>query len=374
MSWQWIPAEITPVVGANALNSYTYNYEQFRPGYFIGKDKDKDLYLVALDTYYPNYNEAYSVISSMNNWIMVSDPNLCFKVSAYTSADVFKGETTVAQGGIGAGSQPYVNQDNQHTYFGKPSYNGGGLILQYSVSEGAYIIYDSAYRDINCEPVYSTNQLSGGLSGDHFWKSNVTDLDIYSGVDYGSVEGIRFNLAGAKDRVEAGDWGDDYTKYYIALPYLDYYKYSSPSEISAYDEYPAGEYTNPRTGETKTVGIKTYKGDDNSIWKGFRLNSTSNWNPPYYESVEHGRITYTKNTTDWGNAWVSPGGNKAPKYVYPNALSALPDSFTLKYFEYDEELSAYSEVLSASIQMAKGPYQILSSDSSILMGEFSQWR
>lgn len=373
MSWQWIPAEISPVVGGSSMQSYNYNYDQYKPGYYIGKNKDTGLFLVPLNNYYPRYNEADSVISSTNNWIMVTDPNLCFQVSAYTSADVLKGEYQLTQSDS-AGSQPYVNQTIQNTYFGKPVYHGAGVHLQYSISENAYIIYDTAYRGICCEPVYSTNQLSGGLSGDYFWKSNVTDLDIYSGVNYGSVSPIRFNLAGAYSQITEGGWDPDYTHYWLLLPYLDYFKYSSPAELSAYDEHPAGEYTNPRTGETKTVGIKTYKGDDNSIWKGFNLKSTSSWDRPYYESALHGKISYTKNTSDWGDAWVTPNGNKQPKYVYPNALSALPDHFTLKYFEYDEELSAYSEVLSNSIEMAKGPYQLLSSDSSVLMGEFSQWR
>lgn len=378
MSWQWIPAQIDAYVGANALDHNTDGLYDFRPGYFVGQNYDEGLYLVYNAVYNERYNRADSVISSTNNWLLVSNPNIGFSVSAFTSADVLVDEFKMYVGRVGQETTIAQNYEDQFltVYAGKPVYYGDSYSMFYSYSEGGYIIQRNDYRNICTEPVYSTNTLSGGISGEYFWKSSITDFDSGAGVYYDEVSPIPFEVAGAVEQYKK-NWGSDYIDHFKVLPYLDYYQYSSPSDISALDEWPAGEYTNVYTGEKKVVGTKCYKGSDNSVWKGHRLGRSGN-SGEYWMSDEWGgyskRMRYFTNDPEFGNCWATVGGSKDPFFVYPNSLSVLPNTFTLQRWEWDADLSTHQHVTSADITLQRGPYQLLSSDNTILMGEFSQWR
>lgn len=373
MSWQWIPAQIDVFFGKDAgLDSYDDWTFDYRPGYFEGRDNDAGLYLIANETYDQRHRTADSVLSSTNNWMIVSDPVVCFKVSAFTSADTLIEEDTFYPANVTSGliaAQQYVGQV-QTIYGGKPVYyctQNGGLRLFYSISEGTYIVAEGT-PEICTEPIYSLNTLSGGINGDHFWKGGVPHLDTLV------TEPMNFYLDGASQQY-IDDAGEGYTERYSMLPYLDYYKYSSPSNISAFDEWPAGEYTNERTGKVKVVGVKCYKGNDDSIWKGYKIGTQSEiWVSNSWGGAAN-CLRYT-NSDEYGNCWITDHNRlrHEPYFVYQNSLSTLPDSFTLERFKWDELSGAYAHEESADIDLARGPYQLLSSESSVLMGEVSQWR
>ena len=371
MSWQWVPAQLDVFVGKDSGQRSWEDWDDYRPGYFVGKSSDAGFYLVANDTYDQRYNRANSVLSSTNNWMIVSDPIVSFKVSAFTSADAFIGESTFYPSNAATGSTIYQYSGQAQTvYGGKPIYyctRNGSKRLFYSISEGTYIIIDGI-PEICTEPIYSLNTLSGGISGDHFWEGAGPNLDTFV------TSPITFSLAGASQQYMDTE-GEDYIAYYLALPYLDYYKYSSPASISALDEWPAGEYTNANTGEVKIVGMKCYKGDDGSVWRGYSVGKRSeNWRSNSWGGAAN-RLRYT-NSDEYGDCWltVHNATRHDPYFVYQNSLSTLPNSFTLERFEWDELSGAYVHQENKDIDLELGPYQMLSSESYVLMGEVSQWR
>ena len=357
MSWQWVPAQLDAEY-RDPIDPFYNRYNGFRPGYYVGLSAEAGLYMV-------NGSGYANLPSSMSgDWIITNKPFPQFTASAMTSADEVVGTYTFAFNNNSEAEWTQV------VYFGKPVYSGYDYVMKYSPSENVYIIVDADKRCV--EPIYSTDLLSGGISGDWFWKSGAQRIRMGTGP-------VTFNLAGAQDRYK--EWeGEDYIDHFIVSSDFEYYAYSSPSAISAYDEYPAGEYTNNKTGEQITVGTKTYKGTNpfggESFWKGHQLKSTRTGSrAPYYQSAIYGQIRYFSDDSRWGPCWRTPGSKPSPVYVYNDgALSALPPSFTLSYYEWNDELTAYQAVTSNDIDMELGPYQLVSADNTILMGEVSIWR
>lgn len=361
MSFQWIPAQIDIESRPNGTDSDSF-YTGFKPGYYLGKETDNGYYII--NTYgYSNFG--YNP-SEQEAWVMTRYPFHRFLVSAFTSADDAVDSfymTPNVTNGVGMSIR---DSSNQYTYFGKPVYYGGGYCLKYSPSEGKYIIVAASDEKPFTEPTYSTNVLSGGLSGDYFWKGTVDELYLNSGTTYSNVT---FSLTGASDEYKS--YNDDYIDHFTLESKVDCFKCTTPASLSARTQRPAGEYTNEETGEKRIVGSKSYMGGDGSLWYGHSL--SGRFQPPYWESLMHGRITYRANTTYWGNAWVG-SESQTELYVYPNAQNPLPNSFTLRRYKWNVETSTYDEIVSAAIAMEKGPYYLLSSESTILMGECSQWR
>lgn len=352
MSWQWIPAELD----VNPHNSgseptLTETINGWRPGYYIGEGNDDGYYIVNAAGY-RNFG------TSDPNWIVTTYPYQQFSVSACTSADSVVSEFIMD-----------FNAENQMFYFGKPVYYGNNYVLKYSPTNGSYVIMTRDYSSVRSEPVYSVNVLSGGLSGDHYWIGNVTDLDLDVGTRYGP---ITFALIGAVDQYK--DSNPSYIAHFLLESKINYYKYIDNSG----DQLPAGKYEHSETGETITVGSQTYAGDDGSIWIGHHLSSTEigTMDSPYFQS-NHGRLYYAESTEYWGNCWKTNAAAEAPVFIYRTSQSdpsKLPNSFTLSYYVWDSDLSTYKINSDGNITLTLGPYQLLSVESSIMMGEVSQWR
>lgn len=363
MSFQWVPAQLDVEQRSASDSSSLAN--GWRAGYYVGKGRDEGLYIVNARGY---TNMGSSNYGSSPVWIVTEYPFGRFSVSAYTSADtVAESFYMTYSGATGTYSASDRNLERQQIYFGKPVYYGSSYALQYSPTENGYIIIDGYTDDRLSEPCYSTNVLSGGISGDHFWKSSATELHLDTGTGRYSSP-VYFYLAGAEDEYKNNR--SDYISYFYLEAKPDYYRYTSPSATSADDERPAGEYTNPDSGKKITIGIKCYKGDDNSVWRGFDLCSNS----PYYDCVDHGKLRWYTNTDNWGDCWHTVAGAHAPLWVYQTSNKDLPDSFTLQYNSWNEDLSAYQVCSQYNIQMELGPYQLLTADSTVLMGEVSEWR
>lgn len=360
MSWQWIPAQLE-IRGATPNSQPGNYYAGYKPGYYIGKGRDEGKYLV--NAY--GYSGFGYGPTDKDAWIIVSDVCPRFAVSAYTSSDALADSFHFVWGNGNRGnSQSSREEREQEIYFGKPKYvsDSSSFCLKYSPTEGRYIIVERGLNHANdyLEPIYSTNVLSGGLSGDYYWKADaaVTDLQI-------DTPTITFSLTGATTDYMASE---DYIDHFTISSDMDFYSYNVSCATSADDERPAGLYTN-KNGDEIEVGIRTYKSDDGAIWRAHDLCSN-----PHYDSFEHGRLAFTLSTEDWGDCWVTSTRAEEPKYVYQSSLSSLPDTFVLEYYEYDSEASAYVAVPSCDLTMVKGPYQLLSVANSITMGEYSQWR
>lgn len=374
MSWQWIPAQIDAIPTTNAYEDSLDSLTQYRPGYYVGKDRDNGFVLTTLGLMSRWYGDQTN-LSSGNGWIITDNPNISFSCSSYTSADTLLDSWTMSIQDGGSTITHIYNSSIQRVYYGKLVFNGSSYWLYYSKSQNRYIIRKPNYNEMTIsEPVYSTDSLSGGISGDYFW-SGPTDLDFTT--SYTSQGPIGFALEGAKDQYK-NNAGQDYIDHILIEPHLNYYTYSSPASLTAYDEVPAGEYTNPTTGDKKIVGTKCFKGSDNSVWRGHGVGRGRNYE--YWESEEWGgygnRLRYYLNDSQYGNCWgtVHNASSHQPYFVYPNALSVLPDSFDLQRYEWNTETSAYEHITSADISLELGPYQMLSSDGTIVMGDYAQWR
>lgn len=375
MSWQWVPAQIDAIPTYSASESAGDALKQYKPGYYVGKDRDNGYILATFDLISRWYGDQTN-LSSKNGWIITDNPNISFSCSAYTSADTLLNEWIMGIQYNNSTINSLYNDSIQRIYYGKLVFSGNSRWLHFSKSQDRYIIRSPGYNEnAISEPVYSTDSLSGGLSGDYFW-SGSQNLDFSSGYN----GPINFTLDGAVEQYKSGN--PDYVDHILIEPHLNYYTYSSPNELTAYDEVPAGEYTNPATGDKIIVGTKCFKGSDNSIWRGHSVgrNTSSNYSREYWESDEWGgygkRLRYYLNDSEYGNCWgtVHNASTHQPFFVYPNALSALPNSFDLQRYEWNADLSAYEHITSADISLELGPYQMLSSASTILMGDYAQWR
>ena len=379
MSWQYIPAQISSIIGEDALAQTSGLQEQYRVGYYVGvrNTADEGYYLLKLG----NWN----VIQSPNNWIMTKFPFISFKCQPYDNLGNEHGDSfilsprgTMGTNGDLSPMQPLASQSKQLVYAGKNVYYyESAYSMHFSPTEGSncYIIHDMEYWGIPCEPNYSVSSLDGKYEGDYFWKCDLAaglDLDYFN--DYYP---LTFTKAGNIDRLTQNGDGN-YIDHITLDLNRDYYIYSSPSQYSRNETPPAGEYTHVLTGEKRYVGLQEFQAtEDGSAWIGARLGRTGSsgeyWYSDQYGGYSH-RIRYYTDVGGWGS--VHSSARHEPYFLYQTPEQSLryETSVPLSYYEWDDNAGEYVRNASKDLTLTKGPYQLSPTKNHILMGEFSQWR
>ena len=363
--FQYIPAQLQQV--STWYNDSLDTMGEFRPGYYLGMKADEGKLLLQT-TSARSHN---SPLWSANGWVICETPWLEFSLSGLSSGGELVWEETFRPCGyFGQSSTQQDIATETAVYCGKPVYYGHG-ILHYSPTEGNYILRVWEMGVLH-EPCYSTNWLSGGVSGEYFFKSGLEDLTVWaSWDDWEKVpQPFTMTLAGATEEAREGDYYNGYSvKGEVKLD--GFWFYEGSPETSAQDEPPAGRYRNAKTGEIWEVGVKTYASEDGegkrSIWKGARLNSTS----PRYVSEDYGTLGYAANNADFGSCFWT--GGRTATYVYRTSSRTLPDSFTLERYEKGDG-DEWQAVASANLEMTLGPYITGEEENKVLMGEFTLWR
>jgi hypothetical protein len=358
--------------------------QEWVPGYYLGEQYTQD-YPFVLTHIFPNTQP----IASSNGWVVSRYPYWCYQAMAYdeNGSALFNepalltpinGVDPFDEGIQGSNGSTQLNS-YQNLYGGKPvwwgsfelNYFGRNIAMYYSTTEQKYVIYTysnmgNGYNTLH-EPVYAPNTLSGGNTGEYFWKSGAEYLDPTLGP-------WEFNLAGGVDSYEGID-GTKIMKFIVSLKADQFYTYSSPASVRSQETPPAGEYTNPVTGDKKLVGLASFKGNDNSLWTMNNYGLTSE----YWVSEQHGGITNALWHPRRQNYWITDNyyasGNK-PYYKCNTGLSSLygQSSLTLEYYEWNADLSADEHIAQNDIQLTPGPMQLVKKDDTILMGELAIWR
>ena len=368
MAWQYIPAQLQQV--ERDYNDSRYTQATFPPGYYLGTKADEGKLLLQTTS----ARSANSPIYSANGWLICEKPWLEFSVSGLSSAGELVWSGTFAPFGWNADSSTTqdIATDECAVYCGKPVFSDGGRFLHYSPTEGKYILRVQA-QGILHEPCYSLNMLSGGTSGEYFFKSNLDSLTVDSSWDswQRQAEAFTLSLAGATDEAKDVDYINGYTA--KAEVKLDgYWTYKGNPETSAFDEAPAGIYENKATSATWEVGTKTYLSTDGEgkreVWKGRRLKSRY----AQFVSESYGILASAANTDAFGRCWWT--GGRTATYVFQTGEDAtLPDSFTLARYEKNDE-DEWEPVPSGNLEMSLGPYVLDKTENEIKMGEFTLWR
>lgn len=390
MSWKWIPAQLDQYLGSEIdINSNSPN-QQFQdqlwvPGYYLGEKYTKD-YPFVLTHLNPSQ---YNPLSSTNGWVVSRYPYWCYQYMLYDEngnellnepslLTPINGVDPFDEGIQGNNGSPQFNS-YQNLYGGKPVWWGSyelnyftrSIAMFYSTTEQKFIIF--SYSDLGSgynilhEPVYAPNTLSGGNTGEYFWKSGAEFLDPTQGP-------WDFNLAGGVDSYEGID-GTKVAKITVSLKADQFYTYSSPASVQSQETPPAGEYTNPVTGDKKLVGLASFVGNDGSIWTMHNYGLTSE----YWVSEQHGGI----NNALWhprnANYWVSDNDwrpSHPPYFICNVGLSSLygQTNLLLENQEYDSQTSSYNHVVSGDVTLNPGPMQLVKEEDTILMGELAIWR
>ena len=371
MSWQWIPAQLQETIGSDSLVAGTQTALDWFPGYYVGKDKDDGMMICKVS------NERYPPIQSSNKWILTDYPHICLSATAYNENGDEEWTKTFYIIEPGVTIPISLTDDEQLYYAGKYVFFAGSYILQYSITENGYIIWNTAHsgyrgndsasgtKTVPSEPVYSFDTMSGKVLGDYYWKSNVEQFGFHT-------QTTTFTLAGAVDRYKEQFDTNAITQIVVGVDFSHFWLYSSPSQFSSQETPPVGEYTNAVTGEKYLVGLASFLGSDNSVWTMNNYGLTSE----YWMSEQHngysGRLYKPRNANYWGTAHSS----RRPYYVCNTDLSSLygQTSLTLQNQEYNSTTGAYEHIVSGDITLTQGPMQLVSSDSTILMGEVSMWR
>lgn len=392
MSWKWIPAQLDQYIGSEIRNysnvpDTLFMDQEWVPGYYLGEQYTQD-YPFVLTHIHPNTQP----IASSNGWVVSTYPFWCYQFMLYDeNGNELLNEPGVFTPILGVDVTGQTEQDSQQLansyqtlYGGKPVWWGTypegysltrTLAMYFSTTEQKFIIYrytdfGNGYNNLH-EPVYSPNTLSGGNTGEYFWK-------MADGADSDYLDPTKgpwdFNLTGGVDSYEGID-GTKIAKITVSLKADQFYTYSSPASVRSQETPPAGEYTNPVTGDKKLVGLASFKGNDNSLWTMNNYGLTSE----YWVSEQHGGIDNALFHPNGENNWFSynryASGHK-PYYKCDTDLSSLygQSSLTLEYYEWNEGLSANEHIAQNDIQLTPGPMQLVKKDATILMGELAIWR
>ena len=377
MAWKWIPGQITATVGDTDQTHQNASHPEedfYMPGYYVGTDADEGRVLVYVD------DESIS----RNHWVILEYPTLKLKVTEHWhDGTENEFEMTVAVGDGTIQTSDESDPEGPVTYGGKYRFistSGGNtnLVLSYSLTQGTYIIcnqYSADAMRYGYEPAYSVNELTGGVKGEYFWKPAGDLQDINWDTEFP----ITFNLAGnVEELTEQSNYRESYT---IDLS-ENYFAYSTTGTNADLEVPPAGEYTNSKTQEKIYVGLKAFKGSDNSLWVAANLGKTrtsgsglSSGSEKWYSS-SHGGVKKYLGYIPNDQIWRTAHDSKEPYYEssgHENTLAEV-SSLTLAYFEWNEDQQTYVADPSKNLTLQKGPMANMPTDTKILMGDYSQWR
>jgi len=328
MSYTYIQAKI---------NDLSYKNDYLQPyGYFIGERTDSKYLIIPGLTPVDEYETELT-------WYLVE------KTNAFPYFEL-------------SGGQGDTLHRLEWDYNGQPAYGGQDYLLYSSIYAGEYIVTTFYHEH---EPVFSIDLLSGGLSGDYYYRTGVTSVGYY-------MEADQYDLRDAPTPIEcqiSGAVPSDVPQKLILKAKWNRWKYAGEQG----DDAPAGKFVNEDTGAELYVGMRSYQcQEDNTIWVGYGLSSKN-----AYWQEEKGlsfKLRHLSAFGDWGEGWYA-GNLSGEAWVYPNGLSVIDaGSFTVQNYQYNSEKEKLIHIPANDLHFLKGPWRLGTTIGNIYMGEVSLWR